>query len=62
MSKSLRLFPSNIFHVLAIAMFRVQDDVLVFIDNVDDVQLDTELFSYPERVIAFLLVAVLVKL
>jgi hypothetical protein len=37
----------------AIAMLRVDHDVLVFLDDIDNVQLDAELFCDPQRVVAF---------
>jgi len=34
-------------------VLRVDDDVFVFLDDVDDVQLDAELLRGPQRVVAF---------
>ena len=34
-------------------MFRVNDDILVLLDDVDNMQLDTQLFRRPQGVIAF---------
>ena len=44
----------------AIAMLRIDDHVLVLIDHVNDVQLDTHLFRRPQRIVAlgFVLLAV----
>ncbi len=36
----------------AVAVARVDDDILVFLDHVDDVQLDAELFGNPQRIVA----------
>ncbi len=44
--------------VRAVAVTRVEDHVFVFFDDVNDMQLDTELLGNPERVVAFLPVAV----
>lgn len=40
-------------HVGTVAVFRVQQHILVFLDDINEVQWDTELFGHPQRVIAF---------
>jgi len=39
-------------------VLRVYHDILVFFDDIDDVQLDTELFGNPERIITFFPLAI----
>ena len=36
-------------------MFRVQDNILVLLDDVDDVELDSKFFRNPQRVVTLLL-------
>ena len=40
--------------VRAVAVLGVQDDILVFLDDIHDVQFDPELFGDPQRVVALL--------
>ena len=37
----------------AVTVLGIEQDVFVFIDDVDDVQLDAELLGHPQRVVAF---------
>ena len=37
----------------AVAVLGIEHDVLVFLGDVDDVELDAELFGDPQRVVAF---------
>ena len=46
-------------HVLAVTVFGVEQHVLVFLDHVDDVQLDAQLLGHPQGVVAFRLRPVL---
>ena len=41
-------------------MFGVDDDILVLFDDIDDVQLDAQLFRNPERIVALFPFAVAV--